>query len=86
MMKATLGNDTVVPAKLNSAGGLTKREYMAAMVLNGMMAAINYDTVLYGHHGHGTFDDYAKLAVKQADALLKALNSELDAQIRKEFG
>lgn len=46
-------------------GGLTKREYFAAMAMQGLMAS--------DFHGEIGFDACALVAVKQADALLKAL-------------
>lgn len=45
--------------------GLTKREYFAAMAMQGMLA-----------EGHDSFRIVAKHAVDQADALIEELNKE----------
>lgn len=45
------------------AGGLTKREYFAAMAMQGMASVI----------GPGSLEDIAKSSVRYADALLKEL-------------
>ena len=45
--------------------GLTKREYFAAMAMQGLLSADD--------DGFVSFDECARVAVKQADALLKAL-------------
>lgn len=45
--------------------GLTKREYFAAMAMNGLVS-----TDLYG------IEDCAERAVKQSDALIKQLNKQ----------
>lgn len=57
-------------------GGLTKREYFAAMAMQGSIAA-NY------HSSPGSINtqeayDHARKAVMIADALIKALNAEAD--------
>lgn len=48
--------------------GLTKREYFAAMAMQGMLS--NSAT------SYGTFDELAQSAIDQADALLAALATE----------
>ncbi len=48
--------------------GLTKREYFAAMAMQGILA--NADQVFV----KAQFTDIGKIAVQAADALLKALN------------
>jgi hypothetical protein len=53
---------------LYSAPGLTKREYFAAMAMQGLVAS---DTT----HELG-YEDAAKWAVKHADALIAALNTQ----------
>lgn len=45
--------------------GLTKREYFAAMAIQGMAYELDYDEEVY-----------AKNAVKLADALIEALNKD----------
>lgn len=50
----------------NTAAGLTKREYFAALAMQGMCA--NHET------GHFDYDRLAIVAVTQADALITALN------------
>jgi hypothetical protein len=45
--------------------GLTKREYFAAMAMQGLMAGDSKDSM----------EEFAKYSVKMADALLKALES-----------
>lgn len=47
-----------------STGGLTKREYFAAMVLQGLSANEHLESTA----------DIAERSVKQADALIEALN------------
>lgn len=59
-----------MPIKIESAFtyqtylGLTKREYFAAMAMQGLLAQNSY---------YNSFDLLASNAVKQADALLKEL-------------
>lgn len=49
--------------------GLTKREYFAGLAMQGMLAAMN------GFDATPSFNKFlAESAVKQADALIKALN------------
>lgn len=47
--------------------GLTKREYFAAMALQGLLT-----------RGSGTFDDYAACAVQAADDLIAELNKPVE--------
>ena len=51
--------------------GLTKREYFAALAIQGIYANQNYNATQEFH-----FTNAAQDAVKQADALIKALNNE----------
>jgi hypothetical protein len=48
-----------------STTGLTKREYFAAMAMQGMLANTNIN---------GNLSDFANEAVRHADALIEALN------------
>ena len=65
----TNGNDPIGITHTNGYiginPGLTKREYFAAMALQGMMSSGRVDV---------TGDGIAEFAVRQADALIKALN------------
>ena len=47
--------------------GLTKREYFAAMAMQGMCANSSFTKC-------ATYEDMAEWSVKQADALIEALN------------
>lgn len=68
----TKPNDTVtakfirVDGSEQSFGGLTKREYFAAMALQGL-SSYAFST---------NFSEAASLAVQHADALIKELNKE----------
>jgi len=55
--------------RLFQFAGLTKREYFAAMAMQGMMANPYWDSYKY--------EDVANVAVLQADKLIKGLNKEL---------
>lgn len=59
-------NDCAFPFDRNKTivAGLTKREYFAAMALQGMVAS----------HLGGTWETLAKVSVIAADALIKELN------------
>jgi hypothetical protein len=64
-----LGNANAFPMSnpdpsQNDEFGLTKREYFAAMALQGLFAAAEYSRVEY----------YAPIAVQAADALIAELN------------
>jgi hypothetical protein len=48
--------------------GLTKREYFAAMAMQGLLSNSNYDI-----HEDGAFDFVAEDAISFADAILKQL-------------
>ena len=64
----TNGNNQTFCGGEEQARGLTKREYFAAMAMQGSVAADSED--------QWTFADHARFAVKQADALIEALNKE----------
>jgi len=66
-MTKTNGNDLVrTPMNTLNAKGLTKREYFAAMALQGLLA----------RKSNGSVYDYADVAVCQADALISELNKQ----------
>lgn len=52
--------------------GLTKREYFAAMMLQGSLSGSNLTDFITS----AAMDQYAKEAVSMADALIKALNEQ----------
>jgi len=54
-------------------GGLTKREYFAAMAMQGLL---NSETFNANGYTNGTPSGIAEIAVHQADALIEALNKE----------
>lgn len=60
--------------------GLTKREYFAAMAMQGFLANSVIAASLAEMHraGGDPKDDYAKLSIKMADALIAALNKEAE--------
>jgi hypothetical protein len=70
-MSATNGAMTAYPFVLHGSGGteyshgLTKREYFAAIALQGLLASPNRDGHLMG---------YAEAAVRVADMLIAELN------------
>jgi len=51
--------------------GLTKREYFAALIIQGICANQNYNATQEFH-----FNNAAQDAVKQADALIKSLKND----------
>lgn len=53
----------------NYSNGLTKREYIATSVLNGLISA-------WGQHCVTDYNDLAHDAVRAADALINALNQQ----------
>ena len=64
------GNDNAFPGspdKYNPEFGLTKRELIAAMALQGLLANNNQE---------GYWGDFAGRAVKAADALIERLNAD----------
>lgn len=76
----TFGNEYVYPNEKTTSpysstpdsmitGGMTKREYFAAMAMQGVEASNPIEDPL-------TIKDVAKRSVKLADALIKALNEE----------
>lgn len=69
-----MANDSAFPIVLSGeeyCHGMTKREYFAAMAMQGLMTSIRTSVDPDQAFPHGGF---AELAVKQADALIKALN------------
>lgn len=56
----------------SSLVGITKREYFAAMAMQGAVAGHNAEY----HGAYLSYEDAAIIAVKHADALIRALNSE----------
>jgi hypothetical protein len=66
----TEGNEPVTPTHEDFGHGLTKREYFAAMAMQGMLSNI-FDL---GESGTISQDFIASHAVVQADALINALN------------
>jgi hypothetical protein len=58
------------PLDIIIAGGLTKREYFAAMALNGLISSI-------GQHDVSDYADLASDAVLVADRLIESLNREV---------
>lgn len=63
-MKKTHSDDSSFPWKF--ASGLTKREYFAAMAMQGLLA----------RNETGTVEQFTAIAVTAADALIEALNKE----------
>jgi hypothetical protein len=64
------GNDNAFPSspdKYNPEFGLTKRELIAAMAMQGLLANNNQE---------GYWGDFAERAVKAADALIERLNAD----------
>ena len=61
----TKANEPAYPNKqVSSWKGLTKREYFAAMAMQGLLADYESEYI----------EDYSKYAVKLADALIEELN------------
>jgi hypothetical protein len=56
-------------AAFNEITGLTKREYFAAMIISSHWADNNENSGF-------TAEDYAKISVEMADALIEALNKD----------
>ena len=67
----TYKHDPVYPLKpeFYRKEGLTKREYLAAMAMQGIMANSEYIPTVDAH-----FQNIAQDAVRAADALIKELN------------
>jgi len=66
---STKGSDPANPVlKTNSQLGLTKREYFAGLMLQGMIAANSYS--------QNKKEEVSTLAVIYADALIEALNKK----------
>ena len=70
MSNKTDGNDLIFLASNGtSCSGLTKREYFAAMALQGMLANCNTKGMYSAH-------DYLIAAVNASDGLINELNKE----------
>ena len=68
--KITDGDDEMFGRYLNAGDfvpGLTKREYFAAMAMQGMVS--------HPEIGMNEYSNIAEMAIKQANALIKALNA-----------
>lgn len=64
-----LGEDGKTPIVNEKVNALTKREHFALQILQGLSANSGYNST--------TWEATARLSVKQADILIKALNNEL---------
>ena len=64
MKQETHPNDSIHNSEQGPTDGLTKREYFAAMAMQGFVSK----------YGTDYLEECAKDSVKQADALIKALN------------
>lgn len=63
----TNGNDSIYNSEQGPQDGLTKREYFAAMAMQGLLLSTGMDD---------SYTNTARVAVKQADALIVSLNAE----------
>jgi hypothetical protein len=63
----TNGNDSINNSEQGPQDGLTKREYFAAMAMQGLLAKPNLMNPL---------EEIVQTAVSSADALIKSLNNE----------
>ncbi len=73
----TYSDDQAIPIRLNNyeiAFGLTKREYFAALVMQGLAV----QAIAGGHNTNDTSESKSKsaMAVRLADALIEELNKE----------
>lgn len=71
-----VGSETSIPV-VSSMGGLTKREYFAAMAMQGILATTPHDYSDGRYNVNGGYlchESVAKDAVECADALIEALN------------
>lgn len=66
----TNGNDRAFATQFSDQEGLTKREYFAAMAMQGIMANSDDAITRFSH------EDIALIAVSTADALIAELNKE----------
>lgn len=64
-------NAQAFPVSLQSTPGLTKREYFAAMAMQGILSSSDC-----AHGGYSSAGLAAAAAVVQADAIIDALNNE----------
>ena len=73
------GNNTAFPSDIHryTDGGLTKREYFAAMAMQGMLANPN-GTMMQGGDRTLHPDHISKMALIHADAVLKELDKPKD--------
>jgi len=63
----------VSPADYSAKHGLTKREYFAAMAMQGICANSSLAE-------RSSYNSFAEWSVQQADALIEALNNTKDAE------
>ena len=68
-LMATKSASSAFPYSEDQTTGLTKREYFAAIALQGLLAGRNIESEL-------SQDDWAEMAVQHADALIEALNQD----------
>ena len=66
MRRTIQGDHAAFPTTLNTTDGLSKREYFAAMALQGVLAS---------HEPIETLEMVAKAAVDAADALIRELEA-----------
>lgn len=76
-MKKTRPDDRVDARNDRAAYGLTKREYFAAMAMQGLLSCEAKNTTLFDGSMHLP-PEYAAAAVLAADALIVALNKETE--------
>lgn len=77
-MKRTQPRDTAFPYPHHTGGrGLSKREYFAVMAMRGIYSVTGID--------EWTTAEIATHAVRQADALIDALNTLEDAHVEEEL-
>lgn len=69
MTQQTNGNDSIHNSEQGVQDGLTKREYFAAMAMQGICANSSLAEI-------SSYNSFAEWSVKQADALIEALNKE----------
>jgi hypothetical protein len=70
--------DHGVPEEFSPQEGLTKREYFAAMAMQGILGNRELQIACaYDYKGENKNDAVSEYSVQQADALIKALNKQL---------
>lgn len=78
-MKTEPNNDAFsfgVPENGYSYHGLTKREYFAAMAMQGILANSTLTTILAGNNAMPAEGEVAKASLYQADELITELNKQ----------